>query len=59
MALHEAVIDFLRQAMVGRDIEKWNPLANIEVSNDLISRNIEVYSAQLTVAIGLGLRRTE
>ncbi|TRZ50518.1 MAG: hypothetical protein D4S01_06530 [Dehalococcoidia bacterium] len=58
MAVHEAVIDFLRQAM-GRDIEKWNPLAKVQVSNDLVSRGIEVYSPQLAVAIGLGLRRTE
>ena len=58
MAVHEAVIDFLRQAM-GRDIEKWNPLASMQVSNDLVSRGIEVYSPQLAVAIGLGLRRTE
>jgi len=58
MTAHKAVVDFLRQAM-GRDIEKWNPLSKIQVSNDLVSRGIEAFSPQLAVAIGLGLRRTE
>jgi type IV pilus assembly protein PilM len=58
MAVNEVLMDILRQ-FTGRDIKRWNPLSNIEVSNDLISRGIEAFSPQLAVAIGLGLRRPE
>jgi len=58
MAMHETVISFLKQAM-GSSVDKWNPLVRMQVSNDLVSRGIEVFSPQLAVAIGLGLRRTE
>jgi type IV pilus assembly protein PilM len=58
MSVYEVVINFLKQAM-GRDIERWNALSNIAVSNDLVSKGIEAFSPQLVVAIGLGLRRPE
>ena len=58
MSMYGVVIDFLKQAM-GRDIERWNVLSNIGVSNDLVSKGIEAFSPQLVVAIGLGLRRPE
>jgi len=57
LAKPKVVEDFLKEN-IGRDLERWDPLINIEVSDSVDQEKLKVVSAQLAVAIGLGLRRT-
>jgi type IV pilus assembly protein PilM len=56
--MYSTVLDFLKN-IIGKDIETWNALSNIQVPNELVAKGIEAFSSQLVVSIGLGLRRVE
>lgn len=58
LAIAKVVEDFLKEN-IGRDLNRWDPLINIEVSDNVDQEKLKVVSTQLAVAIGLGLRRAE
>ena len=57
LSLAQVVEDFLKEN-IGRDLKKWDPLVNVEVADNIDQEKLKAVSAQLAVAIGLGLRRT-
>ena len=56
LSLAQVVEDFLKEN-IGRDLKKWDPLVNVEVADNVDQEKLKAVSAQLAVAIGLGLRR--
>lgn len=51
-----AIKDMLAK-LLGIEVEYWDPLRQIDVSNGIDRQNINVLSSQLAVAVGLALRQ--
>lgn len=58
MSMFKVIEDFLKESL-GRDLQKWNPITNIEISEKLDSKKIAELAPQLAVVTGLALRKTE
>jgi len=51
------IISALLKEHLGRDVLKWDPLSNIEISQSLDKQPLDELKPQLAVAVGLALRR--
>ncbi len=58
ISMFKTIEAFLKEAL-SRDLQKWNPVTGIEVSENLDSKKIVESSPQLAVVTGLALRKTE
>ncbi|NQT96073.1 MAG: type IV pilus assembly protein PilM [Candidatus Omnitrophica bacterium] len=52
----EVVSGFLKEAF-DREALRWNPLENIEISNEVDADSLSKIQPQLAIAVGLGLRK--
>ena len=58
MSIPKFVEGFLKEAL-GRDLQTWNPITNIDISEDIDSNKLMQLAPQLAVVTGLALRKTK
>ncbi len=58
MSMPNVIESFLKESL-GRGLQKWNPITNIEISEKLDPKEITELAPQLAVATGLALRKAK
>jgi|GEM_PF-2688793 len=58
MSIPKFIEGFLKESL-GRDLQRWNPMTNIDISETVDSNKLMESASQLAVVTGLALRKTE